>query len=1401
MTSEVNTRTRQGLPAKLNIIIGLLISLSLLSPFAVARDASRESTALKRYVVELQDPPLAGYEGQLLSVETPGGKMRLDATSTQSTGELKLNVSSLAAVGYLEFLAARHEEFIQEVSLLLGRSISPVHQYRVASNGLALDLSAAEAEILAESPLVKSLERDKKYKLQTYAGPEWIGAGEIWTGDAGFPEKRGEGILFGSLDSGINWEHPSFDSQSTDGYVHTNPLGGYLGLCNDPESGALCNDKLIGIYDFVEDDPGTEDVVEENTNGKDNDGHGSHTASIAAGNRVNTFLAGKINATLSGVAPRANIISYRVCYIGEPVGLDSGGCQGSAILKSIDQAVSDGVDVINYSIGSDASDPWRIGSIARAFLVARNAGVFVATSAGNAGPNEGTIGSPANAPWVIAVGNATHNTIYGSVVSDLAGGASPPPDDLIGASLTGGIGQRPIVHARDYGNALCGIGEAELEARCGDNEGLSNPWDGEKPFNGEIVVCDRGTYGRVEKGKNVLLAGAGGYILANASEQGESVVADDHCLPATHLGKEEGDELREWLATGSGHQGSISGFSLVENDSFGDQLAATSSRGPAEAPVADTLKPNLIAPGTAILAASDLGQAFRTLSGTSMSSPHIAGAAALLKSVHPNWSVSQIASSIETTATGEQATDRGLEPATPHQRGSGRPQLGEAANAGLYLDVTNTDFVAANPVAGGQPRNLNLPGLVDTKCKSNCSFTRKLTAQAGSGNWTATPVGFPVGVNVSTSPASFSLSNGQSRDLVVNVDLAGSVVVGEWVYGSIRLSAPGFSDQYLTVAVYSDGGELPEGWSLTDDRNGGWRMFNLSGLVALPDATFTAGGLVRPSRTSKVLTEDTTNTNPYDSGPGVFTAWHNLPQGGLWLYAETLASTAEDLDLYVGRDDNGNGIAEDSEELCSSTTEADLELCNLYDLSPGNYWIIVQNWTGTAEGGDEAILMHAAITSAGDVQLAATGPGMTGAGESIPIRVSWSNVNALPGQQLLGAVGIGTDRSAPNNIGVIPVRFNRNGIADAETFPLINGVTHRLALDATSTHDRLFMDIPPGISSMTVFANGADGAQNDGLKLELKRLDFAQAMNQPPFATPAAPAPAVVSASGVGGVGPSITVFGVDPGRWYAQLTNSNGTPSAVEIKVTTDSDGSPIETERGLWEPNSRPGLGQGYDYGQGGSSRSLIWYTYDENGQPTWYISANPAGDSNIWTADLFRFTNDGAKQQGMKVGRVSVSSLAENSQMFSYTLFGQSGSERMQPISALPCPTISGSAKSYSGLWYRGVDGLGGASLLLNEFTQSQIHYLYDGSGTPRWLVAQDLDNPEPTNSEMPMLQFSGYCAVCDAASVSFKTMGVLGRSFDSENSGSWTLNYMFEAPLSGSVNRTEPITKLTDIIGCQ
>jgi subtilisin family serine protease len=1378
----------------------LLVCLVLAPPAAVARSGSGTSQAIERYIVELKDPPLAMYDGRELSVENRDRRRRLPATAPHLTGHRRLLTKSQGSVTYLQFIAERQKEFLSEVSLLLGRPVPVVHRYSMATNGLAIDLSAGEAAIVAESPLVKSLAADERHTLNTYAGPPWVGAPDIWTGDAGFPEKRGEGIVIGVLDSGINWEHPSFDNPAIDGYVHANPLGVSKGLCQNPASGAQCNGKLIGVYDFVVDDPFTEDVVEENTNGRDNDGHGSHTASTAAGNPVNTFLTGGVPVDVSGGAPRANIISYRVCYIGEPAGPDTGGCTTSSILSAIEQAIVDGVDVINHSLGSKsgAGNPWRFDHVERAYLAAREAGIVVAASAGNDGPGEGTTGSPANSPWVMAVGNATHNAFLSNSLKNMVGGNTPAPGDMFGASQTGGTGQKVIVHARDYGNALCGAGPSEDVATCGELQGLSNPWEGDTPFNGEIVVCDRGTYGRVEKGFNVMLAGAGGYILANTDAQGESIVADDHCLPAIHVGDEDGDELRVWLAGGIGHGGAISGLTLVEDDDRADQVASSSARGPGVPPVEDVLKPNVVAPGVSILAASSVGQSFWLASGTSMSAPHVAGAAALLKSVHPDWSVNQIITAIETTATPELATDRGIAPATPHERGTGRPQLGEAVNAGLSLEVTASEFIAANPAIGGQPRDLNLPVLVNSSCQRYCTFPRRVTDQMGGGSWTASAVDFPENVEVTINPANFTLGNGQSRDLLIDIDLSGDAVIGEWVYGAIRLRAAGAPDQFLTVAVMMGGGDLPDQLFITDDRNGGWKAYGLEGLIEMPDATFASGALTRPGKAN--LVEDITPEDPYDGGAGVFTTWHSLPEGASWLYARTLVSTATDLDLYVGRDINGNGMADSFEEICFSVSEVDLEYCELFDLIPGDYWILVQNWDGGDPDGDMATLVHAVIAPTEENNFAVTGPGITDSVGTVPVRLSWNNLDALPGEQYFAAMSIGTHRETPSNIGFIPITFTRSAIADPETFPLMDGTSHHLALAANGTHDRLFIDIPPGANSLTVFANGADSEQSNGLTLELRRADFDDAFGVPPFAAPAGDAEFMVSADGVGGSGPSITVFGVEPGRWYAMLTNRNGSPSSVEIRASVEFQVDPIETQPGLWEPNSRPGLGQGYEDNRGGPSRALVWYTYDEAGQPAWYISGNPVTAGNIWTADLLRFTNDGVKQHSTPVGQVSLTSLGRKDAMFSYTLFGQSGTERMQPISAETCPQVNGSPMSYTGLWYRGSDGLGGASILANASTQSQIHYLFDDSGRPRWLVAQDLQNPEPTNPEMPMLQFSGYCAVCETGTVTFENAGVLQRSFASESTGSWTLDYLFNEPLSGSAERTDQIVKLTDELLC-
>jgi hypothetical protein len=490
--------------------------------------------------------------------------------------------------------------------------------------------------------------------------------------------------------------------------------------------------------------------------------------------------------------------------------------------------------------------------------------------------------------------------------------------------------------------------------------------------------------------------------------------------------------------------------------------------------------------------------------------------------------------------------------------------------------------------------------------------------------------------------------------------------------------------------------------------------------------------------------------------------------------------------------------------ICESTSERDIETCDILAPTAGRYWVRAQNWTASAApGGDEVTLTTALITPTISSGLAASGPGIAARNEQFPVRVSWENVNALPGEDWLGAVSIGTSSDQPDNVGVIPVKFHRIGISSPQTFPLMDGTTHRLALDANKKHDRIFIDIPAGASSLTIAVNGASDEQNNGLTLELVRLDFGAGLSDPPFATPAGNAPVIASASGSGAEGPSLTVSGsnLQPGRWYAVLRNGNDDPSALEIRADVEFSGTPTAYKPGLWAPSSRPELGQGYEYNFSGPNRSLVWYTYDEDGQPAWYIAGNVESAGNIWTSPLYRVTNDGTDQQLAPVGQVSVTMLAEDDALFSFTLFGESGSERMVPLSLSTCPNMGGSEKSYTGLWYRGVDGLGGASVLMNSSTQAQIHYLFDAVGMPRWLFAQDEAEPAPENPEMPMYQFSGFCAVCNEQTVTSQSVGVLARSFSSESSGSWTLDYLFNSPLSGSTERTDQIVKLTERINCE
>lgn len=228
---------------------------------------------------------------------------------------------------------------------------------------------------------------------------------------------RGAGEVIGVLDTGIDPAHPSFSSAPADGHTYANPLGRRLGVCDQGNAGydaGFCNNKLIGAYTFA-DTAGTPDP-QGRPSPRDNYGHGSHVASIAAGNIVpGAAIGGATLGTVSGVAPHANLVAYDVCGIPG----NAGACSGAALLEGIDQAIADGVDVLNLSLSGSSRDPWAAAD-ARALLRATGAGIAVVASAGNKGPAASTTGAPANAPWVTSVASVSHgrSTVNGVRVTD-----------------------------------------------------------------------------------------------------------------------------------------------------------------------------------------------------------------------------------------------------------------------------------------------------------------------------------------------------------------------------------------------------------------------------------------------------------------------------------------------------------------------------------------------------------------------------------------------------------------------------------------------------------------------------------------------------------------------------------------------------------------------------------------------------------------------------------------------------------------------------------------------------------------------------------------------------------------------------------------------------------------------
>jgi hypothetical protein len=378
--------------------------------------------------------------------------------------------------------------------------------------------------------------------------------------------------------------------------------------------------------------------------------------------------------------------------------------------------------------------------------------------------------------------------------------------------------------------------------------------------------------------------------------------------------------------------------------------------------------------------------------------------------------------------------------------------------------------------------------------------------------------------------------------------------------------------------------------------------------------------------------------------------------------------------------------------------------------------------------------------------------------------------------------------------------FNRTGIAAPRTLPLMAGREHRLALAGNSNHDRIFIDIPPGVNTMTIGTSGRGAQQSNNLAFDLFRQDFPAALATPPFDKLPGGMQPVASSSGGGGNGPSLVINdSVAPGRYFLDMQNNGGGAASVTIEILLNFDASTLSPHQGLWDFDRV--IFQGAEWNSSGDFSFMVWYAYDFDGQPTWYIASGPSPNGNVWVADLLRVTNDGSEQQEKQVGVVSLTFLSDNQVVMSYTLFGDSGFDPMHPNGPNSCPQINGGTPSYTGHWYRGVAGLGGSTVLVYNAAQAQVHYLFDAWGVPRWIIAADDDNQSATAQQIPLLQFDGFCAVCTPEEVVWSTVGMVTRTFAGETTGSWTLDFVLDPPLMQSIERTDSIVKLSDTLVCE
>lgn len=723
-----------------------------------------------RVIVQLTDVPMAQFSAVNPSV-----------SSMAAHKGQKVNFKSNAAKEYQSFLEAQQQSVIQSIKSF-DKSFKADMSYTAAFNGFAGIVSKSALDKLSSLSTVKAVYPDLVHHAQMDASLDLIGAVQTWE-QFGGKESAGAGVKVAIIDSGIRPENPLFSGENfTAPDAATLPTDDYCSEVPD-----FCNNKLIvaRAADIVE---GFSVVEEEYESPLGFNGHGTHVAGTAVGNYGVMAERDGAEAEISGVAPAAYLMVYKGLYA-TPANPASSSGASSMLLSMLEAALTDGADIVNNSWGGGAGGNPN-GSVYEDVLEAmHDAGVVTVFAAGNDGPGAGTIGCPGCSEDVITVANTTTGRLFANEVTvegDTTLGSIPAlysvgnPAIVFDSPITA-----PVVYAGE-------VDAANVEGCDAFAAGA---------FDGAIALISRGTCGFVTKIENAEAAGATAVLIHNVDGRGEAPIlmgglSEAQTIPSLMLPATPGLALANLAETTEESLNVTIGSDIVRvvSDSLADIMNESSSRGPNGDPT--FLKPNIAAPGTRIFsgespdAPGHEDQNFSFKNGTSMASPHVAGAAALLKQMHPDWTAQQIKSALVTSSIRDILKEDASTAADNFDMGAGRLDLPRATT----VELTYSDL-----------------SLVDGNCYLNCEMSITVTNTSDEEvTVDATAMFNDSAISATVTPQMATLAAGASAEIMVAVDVT-TASTGSWSFGGINWADTDdtTTDYFIPVAIYPISSDEP----------------------------------------------------------------------------------------------------------------------------------------------------------------------------------------------------------------------------------------------------------------------------------------------------------------------------------------------------------------------------------------------------------------------------------------------------------------------------------------------------------------------------------------------------------------------------------------------------------------